>query len=401
MAFEDRGNEKPDHLSVQMSFKNDSTLHIRANYTVGAPKNNEIYFLLNPSYRINNIAAPGLMGYELSMKRNRPFPFYRLKFEHTGPGRLEIDFDYTIDLKTQNHIKSNWLEFNVDKLWFPNHGDLDNKFSWNLNIEGLYKDYSVITYSYNGQIKHKTILRPKDVISLEQKEPNGEIFLLMAQNMKLWSKPNSAKEVNIEIFAHKNTPDSTLISLDKKLNDIIGLFNNAFGKKEKLKKYLLVIRNSNPKEIGFLQSRGDLLLANQTSNSYASLAHEAAHYWWCNADFIKEPWMNESFANYSMFIALDKFDQKMLEKQIQRSLTHSKNGMSVKNATLFPQSNFNAYYHKGSINLWNLEQQIGRKKMLLLLSKRVKNKIETTNGFLELLEKQEGKNTRREFETSM
>ena len=99
---------------------------------------------------------------------------------------FKIKMCYT--LKTTNHIKSNWIELNTDKLWFPNYNDLDNKFTWTVEIENLYKDYSIASYTYDEKNKQKTLINAPSTLLLEQNIPVAEVYLLMARNMKLWRR---------------------------------------------------------------------------------------------------------------------------------------------------------------------------------------------------------------------
>lgn len=390
--------ENNDHLSMALSFNKDSTLLVKATYTISEIMDDDVSFLLNPEYKLINIKANGLIGYVLEMKKDRPFPFYKLNFEteKRQKAAVKIYFEYLIDLKASNHIASNWLEFNVDKLWYPNYRDIDNKFTWAVKIENLYEHYSLVTYTFDDKIKCKTLMNPSSTLHIEQNEPVIEVYLLMAKDMKLWANNSGESKLDINFFVHDNTSDSLLISMNEKLSNTINFFNNKFDKSDKIERYLVVLRNTN--DITFLQSRGEILLGNQNSDSYAALAHEVGHYWWSYADFTKEPWLNESFANYSMFLALDEFDKETLNKQIQRSKNKSKDAGSLKKAELFPNSNFNTYYHKGSIMLLELEQKIGRDAFLKLLSTRISKKINTTPGFFMLLEEQEGKEVLNDLE---
>lgn len=400
-AQQDPSENRNDHLSMHINFHPDSTLTVTATYSIAEIKNNEVFFLLNPGYPIESIKSSGLKNHELVMKQNRPFPFYKLNFEKEPKigDSLQVAFKYTIDLKTSNHITSNWLEFNVDQLWFPKYDDLDTEFTYDVQIENFYEDYSLVTYTYQDIIRSQTFMDPPSKIELTQEKPTPEIYLMMAKDMVLWKNSNRKNTVPIQFFAHGDLSEEILISMDEKLQTIIQFFNERYGKPMPIENYLVVLRNTN--NISFLQSRGEILLGNAYSDNFAALSHEVGHYWWSFADFLREPWMNEAFANYSMFLILDAFDKQALSQQLSRSTKYAAQAGSVRNAGTFPPSNINSYYHKGSLLLWELEQKIGRDAFLKLLTKRVSDKVHDTQGFLNLLKLQEGSQVCMEFESKL
>ena len=389
-----------DHLSMSMRFQADSTLHVKATYAVERTET-DIYFLLNPGYQLERIESDGLKSYEMAMKENRPFPFYKLSYDENSAddGPDEVYFEYTIDLKSSNYINENWLEFNVDQLWFPKYNDLDTEFTWDLTIENLYAGYSLVSYSFDDRARYRVDMDPVSSLKLKQNQPTPEIYLMLGKDMQLWSDRSSTEGVAVEFFAHKDISLEILTSMDQKTDHIIQYFNTGFGQPDPIQRYLLVLRNTD--KIGFLQSRGEILLANADSDNYAALSHEVAHYWWSMADFMNEPWMNEAFANYSMFLALEEFDNSSLTKQLNRSQELAANTGSVRAAGTFPPSNYSTYYHKGSLLLWELDQAIGRKAMLKLLHSRVDAGTNSTEAFLNLLEEQEGTQIRLEFESKL
>ena len=63
------------------------------------------------------------------------------------------------------------------------------------------------------------------------------------------------------------------------------------------------------------------------------------------------------------------------------------NSIPDADARLFAKDSEVSYYHKGAILLLELEDRIGQEKMEELLSFCVEQKVKTTKGFLDAIEK--------------
>ena len=125
------------------------------------------------------------------------------------------------------------------------------------------------------------------------------------------------------------------------------------------------------------------------------------HFWWSDASFIREPWLNESFANYSMLKVLEKYDTEQFDKS---NISFQKKGKlrgPVSQAGVFSPNGYDLYYSKGAHLLVLLEENIGEKKMNQLLQRRIKLNINTTKGFLNELENIAGLEVREKFERSI
>ena len=157
------------------------------------------------------------------------------------------------------------------------------------------------------------------------------------------------------------------------------------------------MRNTTSDELGYQTARKNMIITGPDFNSYSNLSHEVAHYWWSDADFIEEPWMNESFANYSMYLVEEEFNPTQYPNLLERYKKQAEKAPPVASATLFSENSYPSYYIKGSILLKELEKKIGRKKMMTLLKARIKKNINTTEGFLTEIEKTFGPDTREYF----
>lgn len=389
-----------DHVDLKLQFRPDSTLAIVADYTLADRKSDTIFFVLNPGIQPLQINADGLQTHTMGMVANRPFPFRLLVFDADSPQEnLKIKFEYTINLKQFNHINSNWIELNVDKIWVPNANDLDNRYTWKASIEGLYDNYSLMTYTLKKDvISPMVFMNPDATITIENQEPSPEVFIMAGADMQLWEAPS--RKGKTKIFVSKKEAEAALTKLGKKTDEVISLQNKTF-KHNPVDEYLLVMRNTKQGEIDFLQSRGTILLGNTFAGSYASLAHEISHYWWSKADFINEPWMNEAFANYSMLLTLEQLDKELFEDRLGRIEAGAQKGGSISQSNAFDPNGTATNYQKGALLLWNLDAEIGRQEMTTLLRSRIKKGLDTTSSFLGELESQLGASVRSSFESKL
>ncbi|WP_224490899.1 gluzincin family metallopeptidase [Robertkochia flava] len=378
-----------DHLDLDLKFE-DSVLHVQATYQTRLKQpSDSLWFILNPGFRMDTIVAPGLTSYELVQKADRPFPMRLLTLQEALPANqlLEIRFSYRIDLAAQNHMRSQWIELNADKLWFPNRGDLDNKFTAAVHIDSFPSRYTLITYPDTN------INRTDGKIHMSRTKPWYEVLLLAGEDMK-----DSSYDEKITITAGSQTPDSVIQSIGEKVRESIDFLNDFHGGSDPIEDFRVVLRNTSRKEIGFQFNRGSLIVTGTDFNDHGNLAHEIAHYWWNKASFLVEPWMNESFANYSTYKVLAHFDPEGLEKILKRTRKLTENTIPVSEASQYAPDAFPSYYHKGALHLLALEGEIGEQAMQQLLTTCVDKRVSTTEGFLNELEELAGSEQRIYFE---
>ena len=381
--------QKPDHLSMNMHFK-DSTVFIEAKYqSVSKVNSDSIYFLLNPGFEIDTIISKELMSYNISQKKGMPLPFYRLQFNapRDTSEMLVVEFKYKINLSEQNHMKSDWIELNADKLWFPNLGEINNEFTYEITITNFPESYHLVTHT------DAKVTQGKNTITIKKDNPWYEVLVLAGKDLKAWEY-----DQNITLIGSQEFEDSTFQSIGKKVKNSIDMLNGYFGMSDPITSFKVVLRNASRKELGYQFNRSDMIITGTDFNDYGNISHEIAHYWWSKANFINEPWMNESFANYSMYLVLKEFDSEDYQRLLANNRERSKNAIPVANASLFAADSYNSYYHKGAIHLMALEEKIGSELMRHLLSSCVEKGINSTEKFLQELEKLTNKENRNFFE---
>jgi|GEM_PF-4611553 len=369
-----------DHLSMKLHFDK-HLLNIEATYQLSISEpNKSAYFILHPEVDSLNISGDNIESFIQSTRPDRPLPYLNLNFSKTPKidEKIDIKFTYQIDMNKNNHMNSDWIELNVDKFWFPNFNDIDNKFTYDVTITGLPKDYSLI-----GHPDAEICDIDSDNISIQKTTPEMEVLVLAGKNMKEWKAKSTSL---ITFITANNISNEKLQSMHTKISRSIDFMNHSFGKSNPIQEFKVLLRNTTKSEIGFQFARKNMIITGKDFDSYANLSHEIAHYWWADADFIEEPWLNESFANYSMFSVLEKYDHDAFNTIFSKYKEKSINAPPVQTATLFSNDAYLTYYIKGAVLLKKLETIVGSKTLNTLLKRRVDKEINTTKGLLTELE---------------
>ncbi len=118
------------------------------------------------------------------------------------------------------------------------------------------------------------------------------------------------------------------------------------------------------------------------------LAHEIAHFWWHRGSALTtEKWLHESFAEYARIMYIR---HSQGEEQFQRTITdlagQARNLPPLLGTDRFSPQGFDLIYVKGPYLLFELETPIGQTKFIEFLRKLNKEKIETTQNLLLILE---------------
>ena len=359
-----------DHLVMEMDIQ-DSVARITAHYQLSESIYDSVYFLLNPEFKIYSVTADGLSSYTMEMKEGRPFPFWLLKFNDSSTSKnVIVKFEYEINLSQQNHMRSNWIELNADKLWQPNT-DINNRITYELTILNLPDGYTFISHS-DASVEYND-----DRIIVKKLNPWYEVLFLAGNDMQKWTF-----DTDITIIGSNQIPETTVESIGSKVRNSIDLLNESIGKSDPIQDFIVVLRNTNRDEIGYQVNRKNMIITGADFNSYGNLSHEVAHFWWSKANFVKEPWMNESFANYSMYQVMEKYVPSDYQALLEKHKTIADDAIPVSEATSFAENAYPSFYYKGAVLLMELEEKIGRDKMNAILASCIENDIATTQGFL-------------------
>ena len=381
-----------DHLNMNLQFSGDSVF-VEAEYLIRTQAaSDSLFFILNPMHRLDTIIAPGLREYKMGQRPDRPFPGQIVYFEEgfEKGQAIGVTFKYSIDLSASNHWDSGWIELNVDKLWFPIHGDLDNLITYEVRITGFPDNFDLVSHM------DASLQKGRDAIRITQPNPVFEVLILAGSDMQQVQLSDS-----IAFFSGTQVPDSVIQSMHEKVRYSIDYLNETVGQAEPISDFRVVLRNTPRSELGFQFNRKNMIVTGPDFDDYGNLSHEIAHFWWTGADFLREPWMNESFANYLMFMVLERFDPTDYNKVLDNFQKRAEKAPPVAGATSFSNNAFPSYYHKGAILLKGLEDRIGKGRMHLLLRTCIEENVHSTSGFMAVLKEHEGPEVAEAFYASL
>lgn len=384
-----------DSLFIDAEF-NHHNLDVRATYYYihrGIPTDS-LYFTLNPAAIITSIDSPLLGNHRMAQRKDLPFPARLVKL--TSPVDegtvVTVQFNYSLDLLKTNYWKYDWCELMVDQFWYPNARTVTNAFTSRTIVRNVPSGYRLFSYLPHQEIGPHTY-------QIIQAEPFPETSFLLGKDMKRVTRRKGG--LSIDFFAATTVPDSTLQSMFEKVSTSLELFNGSFGKAAPVEKLTLALRPVPRTVAGSQTTRNFMILTSAEFNTWGDLSHELGHFWWNKANFIREPWLNESFANYTMLMILDRFDTpKSASVQTRIEKTKALPG-AVATTGVFTKDGFPIYYFKGAALLKELEKEIGRQKMQELLANLVKTRTSTTEGFLSALEAVAGPNVSKNFGVSL
>lgn len=381
-----------DSLFIDAKF-NESFLELKATYYYFHKEKatDSIYITLNPAAEITSISTPSLEKHQMVQQKELPFPVRLLKLSvpiEKGAS-IKIQFDYKLDLAKTNFWKYNWAEFLVDQFWFPNANTVTNKFTSRTIVRNIPDGYQFFSYLPYKKVSDGTY-------QIIQNELFPETCFLIGKDMTLITKTKD--KVSITFFANKNVNDTTLASMFEKLYTSLQLFNSTFGKSAQVKNFSVALRTVPRKVVGSQTTRTHMILTSEEFNTWGDLSHELGHFWWNRANFTNEPWLNESFANYTMLQALEKYDRNVYAKIVNQVEKTLEMPGAVATTGVFKKDGFLIYYYKGTALLRILEQEIGREKVNKTLALLVKTKGSTTADFLNTLERVAGRETKLKFQ---
>lgn len=175
--------------------------------------------------------------------------------------------------------------------------------------------------------------------------------------------------------------------MNKKVEEIAAYYNSTIFTTTPIKELRVLLRNTTRKEIGYQFYRPGMVTTGSDFNSYGNLAHEIAHHWWRNGDYVKEPWIDEGLANYCMLLVLEKFDTTARNRIIASYKKSTKGLGPISGTQLFSMNAYSIYYMKSALVLWDLDKLIGRKRMIEVLTTLNKEKKYSEKLMLDTLEK--------------
>ena len=351
----------------------------------------EIRFYINKNATINSLTINGKNTlYQTEIPENF-LPDLESIVIRTAPSQQTSDLkiQYSYDLtKIENPTfiyNPHWIELSFYTGWFPVNLSSKN-YAYTLDFE-IPENYKIIS---SGKIT-----RDGNHIHIVNNNNEFDIPVVLSDEFQIFGTKNR----KVQFYGTQLQPN-TIADIQSVSENIYTFYEKRFGDCNSSSLIVAV----NPFNHSMSYSRkGFISLSFNHKFSDASkriLAHEIGHLWWKNAPFgTWEEWLGESFAEYSSLIWAE---QNMHEKDFKVLIAKYKNKYEtmpkISEVKSLDDPNWNdVIYLKGAYMLYQLNKNIGDKKMNLFLRKTNQMKISNTKDLLNLLKTVTDEKTEEKF----
>ncbi len=298
----------------------------------------------------------------------------KLCFEYSGT--LSQPFPRGWDT---NRLTPQWVELGMYGPWFP----------WN-------NQYGSFTYQVKVYINQRyTVVglgnteRQKDHWLLTSSQPVEDIVLTAAESFA-----RTGGDGGIYVFYTREQDAQGARQLADDACWALDHFSCWLGER-RVKADLKVVMAPRDKGGGYARPGFVVMQGLDRTN----FIHELAHLWWTGASVDSwEDWLNEAFAEYSAVRAMGELEgQQAFERYLENKRAHTQNLPPLRNLSREHEKAWLVLYHKGALILHQLQQALGEEAFTRLLRRRLREKTDTTEGFVALVRDVAGEEQAREF----
>ncbi len=305
---------------------------------------------------------------------------------------LSLNFDYTLDFSNfktdfMNCFDSDYMELGLYTPWYP----------LNVDFEACLYDleFSVPETHY---VVGATLLPNGHWRLSQEKNPHCGIEFIIGLKGFQSLKNDFDKPIHMHWFSADDGAIGEHLYTD--VLEAVSYFTDKFGASGKDHLDIALVPRKNTESSGGY-CRPNLIVIpmgeNQHNNSrYSSdkytyileyMLHEVAHLWWSKADCQSfEDWLNESFAEYSKYMAIRKlFGDARHAEIFERLQSKAETMPSLCDENLSSDEQFEVMRVKGPVVLYGLEKKIGKERMTDLLKEIHQNKVNTTEEVISLI----------------
>lgn len=305
---------------------------------------------------------------------------------------LEIHFNYEINFQSypkegMNAFTERYIELGLYTPWYP----LDLNFP-----EVLYQIQMEVPEGYRV-LGAKRDLNQNWLLA-EMKNPHADIAFIVAK--KCVEEKSYLGPIVVDYF--RDSEEDVAKMLQEKVQKSFEFFSQHFGESGKDNFHIALVPRDNTETsggycrprlitipIGENRHNNGRYSENQASYLLEYMLHEMGHLWWSKADcFSREDWLNESFAEYSKYIALAYLEGESYYEEKMENLRIRAEQMPVpwqKNLDI--QERFEPMRVKGPYELYQIEKQIGRGNLLKILKEIHLEKAATTQAVFDIINK--------------
>ena len=365
----------------------------------------KISFKLHKSLKLSHFSVNGDTNYHLDTSTKNPHwtpdaikIIYNTKQNLQKNEVLDVQFAYEGTIKgwpdwSANVIGADWVEMGLYFPWYPSIG---GSFTYNLavDIPSEYKAFALGERSTNGELQ-----------IFQSNTPVNDLVVCAAKNLSVKNSVLLGRNFSIANASLNNT---TVNAIQSDIGSFYRLLNHWYGDIKHDNMALVISKRSKG---GGYSRKGGLFLGGLSDASYSNLrtdynqyiAHEIAHFWWQGAKANSwEDWLNESFAEYSALKIIRELDgENEFNLRIASKEKESLNTPPIWGLARNDSQAQEVLYAKGAVLLHELENKIGKSQFVNLCRQRISMQINTTQGFLTLVEANEGEAVARWLEQSL
>lgn len=379
---------KVPHYDLDIRFSPASGT-LQATVTIHLGPGTEHGFFLARSLNITSLT--GQHAEVTSQAVEQPLPNLHLitaRTTGTGDATMTVTYEGRIgSWRPNNLLTADVIELTVDSFWLPFSARFASPMTLSGKMSGLPADSAVITPI--------TFTQEGDGIRFERTAPMADFPFIASPKLK------SVREGNFNFHAVDLEAPISKFYREHGTRGMVFL-ENALGSLRHATGALIVI----PRPEGTGYSRpGHIVVGESTKldNPFGLMtftAHELAHGWFSQSQpFSEDHWLNEAPAEYmGMLYAGSVLGSETLDKFVAR-----KRERAAKAGALLGRGRVSdrEIYDKGPVLLFDLEQKIGREKLIRVLADFSAGQEHTTRRFLDLLAQNSTPEIAAEFEQSL
>lgn len=329
-------------------------------------------------------------------------------------GEMIKDFNFD-DFYAIINARSNYLTLIVDTLHQKQTIDFSVKYSIHSYSDPLWKDQ---WFEFYSEIKGFPIMRDHnfdlDLIfdlpiemnffssSALSKQENAS-YIYKATEVEMGPNVFGGREILIKEFSSGPFPELKVYSYfdEYGMMDTVGYYvekaleyyHETFAKNDPQSDFtfaiLPLITNVSFNRTAFTTFRffrqGDRFI-DGIPRTLKTPYHELAHMWWTNAPAdTYDNWINESFAEYSAFLAIRELHgEELYQKYVENAKSNGEQfGPIIEYEPFYTY----IFYTKGAYIVYELHQKMGEEDFINLTKDLIDSKVSTVKNCIELLKK--------------
>lgn len=282
-------------------------------------------------------------------------------------------------------FRPHWVELEVGSLWIPIAASLKHRFTFDMRAT-LPQEYDVVSTG--------TIQRSGKTWTIHATEPQIGAPLLASDQMQ--SMRTETRGMRLGVY-HTGESDTLVSFVAENARRTMRFYQELFEAKESAD-VLRVVIPPPTRARAQAYARPHLIVlthgAESDEETFAFIAHEAAHLWWSNAADAQSQhnFLNEAFAEYASYLVMrEVYGEEAYQKRIAQARKEAQGLPSISAWT--PQLNDALTRSKGPYLLHQLCERVERGPFEDFMRALLTQETDTVGDMLRVLEDMTGRET--------